>query len=171
MKKSLAIFAMLFGFSFQANAIFIEPFIGYETGDFTNGTTKGDLTGTTMGLRLGGGTLGLSYGVEYQKGTGETEVGSATADLDTTDIGAFVGFEFPILVRAFATYYFSHEASPQSGSDYEGDGGIKLGVGYTGLPFVVINLEKMTRSYDKQGSATVDIETDSTILSVSIPLP
>jgi hypothetical protein len=155
----------------QANAFIVEPFLSYEMGEADNGTASVDATGTTFGVRAGGSTLGFIYGLEYQTGSITVEDPAGDEDYDLTDMGVFVGFEFPVLIRAYATYYFSHKAEPPTGSDIEGDGGIKLGVGFTGLPFVSINLEKMTRAYDKSGGATIDQEIDTTILSVSLPLP
>jgi hypothetical protein len=155
----------------QANADFmIEPFLGYEWGDYKSGSTKEDVTGTEMGLRLGGTFTMLSYGVEYAIGSFEVD-STPTRDVDSTDMGLFVGFEFPILVRAYATYFIKSESEVGS-SEYEGNG-LRLGVGYTGLPFVSINLEKISRTYDEDqnGALANDVKVETMMLSVSVPLP
>lgn len=171
-KLGLAALIALSLVGFQANAGFmVEPFIGYEMGE-DNNSPKNDITGTNLGIRLGGSTLGFMYGFEYQMGslTSEPPTGTST-DLDTTDMGIYVGYEFPILIRAYLTYYFSHKADAGGANDLEGDGGMKLGVSYTGLPFIVLNFETMTRSYDKVGSVTIDTETDGIMVGIGLPLP
>jgi hypothetical protein len=158
--------------SLSAHAFIIEPFVGYEMGDYKTGSGKNDLAGMNFGARLGGTTLGFMYGVEFQAGTVSYEnPGNADVDLDTTDIGAFVGYELPILLRAWATYYFSHKADVSTGGDRKGDGGMKIGVGFTGLPLVSINLELMNRKFDESSSGAIDHSTNAYMLSLSVPLP
>ena len=59
-------------------------------------------------------------------------------------------------------------------SNYDGKG-YKIGVGFTGLPFVSLNLEAIFREYDKERVLTtpftIDLEpkTASYMLSVSVP--
>lgn len=172
--RKLALAAIV-AFSFAAvpaNAFMIEPFIGLESGDYDDGSTTSDFANQNLGLRIGGDTLGFMYGFEYQQGSGTVEPsGLADIDVDTTDMGLYVGYELPIMLRAYLTYYFSHKAEIAGQSDMEGDGGMKLGVSYTGLPFIVINFEKMTRSFDEQGPATIDRESDAFMVGVGLPLP
>lgn len=168
MKKALSLLILSLGLSLNANAFIFEPFVSYESGENEDNE---DVTGTAFGLRLGGSTLGFIYGLEYQ--TGSVTVDSTPeVDLDFTDMGLFAGYEFPILIRAYATYYISHKAD-QGANELEGSGGMKLGVGYTGLPFIAINFEKMTRTYDERDGVALstDSETDSYMISVSLPLP
>ena len=172
--KKIAL-AALVAFSFaavSANAFMIEPFVGYETGDYEQGSASEDIDGVNLGLRLGGDTLGFMYGVEYQMGKLVVD-STIPVDADTTDLGIYVGYEFPILIRAYATYYIKHDADMEIGGDLEGSGGMKLGVSYTGLPFIVLNFEMMSRSFDEQGGASLatDIETDTMMVGVGLPLP
>jgi hypothetical protein len=170
MKKIKIMFASLAAVlcASQAQADFmIEPFLGYEMGDY--GSNNKDVKGTNMGLRLGGTTAIVSYGLEYSIGALEADTSPKT-DVDTTDIGAFVSVEFPILVRAFGTYFVKSDAEINN-ADYEGSG-MRLGVGYTGLPFVSINLEKIHRNYDEgPNGVKADIDVDTYMLSASVPLP
>ena len=80
--------------------ILIEPFIGYEMSDLKGNGPDDEATGTNMGLRLGMTTFGFMYGGEYSKGSLNVEYadGSPDDDLDTTDIGLFIGYEFPIRI-------------------------------------------------------------------------
>lgn len=155
----------------QAQAGFmIEPFLGYEMSDYKVGSSKKDMTGTNFGLRVGGTTAIFSYGIEYAVGSNEVDT-NPDIDVDTTDMGVFVAVDFPILLRAYATYFIKSkaEAGPV---ELEGNG-TRIGVGYTGLPFISINFEKINRTYDEDqhGSISPKNKTDGYLLSVSLPLP
>jgi hypothetical protein len=54
----------------------------------------------------------------------------------------------------------------------EGKGGLKLGVGFTVLPLVSVNLEYLASSFNKAGASTLSPEwkTSGYGLSVSLPL-
>ena len=97
-------------------------------------------------------------------------------------MGAFVGFEFPILLRVFGTYYFSDEQETDSTnlttvSQKSSKGsGIALGAGYTGLPFLALNVEYRSFNHDEStnyNGDTADLTTDNTFTEImfSISLP
>jgi hypothetical protein len=170
MKKILAAFAIAVLSSTAAHAGFlIEPYLGYETGE-DNGTPANDYAGMFYGLRAGGSTMGFIYGVDVQMGSGELDTTPA-ADLDFSDMGLFVGYEFPIMLRVYASYFLKSEADTDAGT-YAGTG-TRIGVGYTGLPFVAINFEILARSYDEFEDVALgsDTEIDTMGLSISVPLP
>ncbi|GIL17869.1 MAG: hypothetical protein BroJett040_16200 [Oligoflexia bacterium] len=178
MNKFLSTLVVMLGLviSTQAQAAFhIDPFLGYETGKFKSATSESDLSGTGFGARIGYSILGFSMGGEYYgaslkaKGTN----GAADTDLTDTDMGVFVGYQFPVLVRAYLTYYASSSAKI-TGAEFTGSGGTKIGIGYSGLPFVTINLESIARKYNKvkpDGFPSVDStnESNTTVLSISVP--
>ncbi len=178
MKRFLGVLAtslMIISFSWTAQAGFlIEPFIGYGvSGDYDQGSTYYDLSTTMFGARAGLTMLGFMYGLEYA--TGSLSVGtSPETSGDSTDLGAFVGFEFPIMIRVWATYYFQSSMQFDGGSKINGSG-TKLGVGYTGLPFVSINFEMLNRTYDEFDSSSVVLSPEVThstfLLGISLPLP
>jgi hypothetical protein len=87
-------------------------------------------------------------------------------------MGLFVSYEFPILLRVYATYILSSKADTGQPADIEGSG-MKLGVGWTGLPFVVINLEMTNRTFDEYDGQplTNEIDLNTYALVVSLPLP
>jgi hypothetical protein len=155
----------------------IEPYLGYETGTLKQtGSEEIKHKGTNLGARLGYQILGLKFGLDYMQGTQTSEqTGSADGDYKPIDMGAFVGYEFPFLLQVYASYFVSSKASV-SPSSLSGDltgKGTRVGIGWTGLPFVVINLEMITRSYEKWGEYDLDgkLEGTSTGLSLSLPLP
>ncbi|MCB0390247.1 MAG: hypothetical protein KDD58_03095 [Bdellovibrionales bacterium] len=188
MRKILSLIAtglLLVSFSHSAHAGFlIEPFLDFAvSGDADDGTPPtGDLSSTMYGLRIGMSTLGFIYGVEYAMGTYEEKYSvsgiNVTVDGNSTDMGVFVGYEFPIMLRVWLSYYLQTKLSLDDAIDTEATGsGTKIGVGYTGLPYISINLEMLTRSYDEYdtslGSGTIDPEHKHTayLLGISLPLP
>jgi len=173
--KTLTLLIVLSGFVSTANAgLLIEPYLGYHTGEVNDGSTKDDFSGMTYGARVGyQHALGLMFGVDYMTGSWEQD-SNPKADLTPAILGVFVGYDFPVLLRVYGVYSLSNEVKHKdtSGSStMKGDGAIKLGVGFTGLPLVSINLEYLQASYDKSGSTTLTpaIKASGYGLTVSIP--
>lgn len=177
-------------FAFGANAgLLVEPYVGYQISGFeTDYTVSGTTTelayvtnGVNLGARLGYSYLLFMAGIDYSYGTlsNDLDTGSITIeDIDATRFGIFAGVELPILARAWATYYVN--ANYEAGSDEYKGTGYGLGVGFTGLPFVSLNLEYRALTFDeivgdtgttKLPTSTYDEYTASEIfLSVSLPL-
>lgn len=159
--------------------LLIEPFLGYETGNFVDndGTTDLDVKGVGYGLRLGMKMLGFGVGAEYAGGAMKyDDIGVIT--YKPKNIGAFVSYDFPIMVRAYLTYFFSADTDIEidgvsTVGTYKGSG-YRLGVGLTTLPFVTINAEYLVRNYDEaeSGGSTgkVDYTMKTYMLSLSFPL-
>jgi hypothetical protein len=157
--------------SWSARANFhVEPYLGIPvTGQIknTNDATpaasfEADLGGTAFGARLGWGMLGFAAGLEYQMSkykfkSPKNALGVTNGDenADGTDLGFFVGFSFPILLRIYATYFIDSQLAytiPGTTNKAEHAGtGYKLGVGYTGIPipFLSVNLEIQANAYDE----------------------
>lgn len=170
MKKYALCLLAVMGLSSYAHAAFmVEPYLGYEMGEDPD-TANSDVKATHIGIRLGGSTLGFMYGFEYDTYSGDYEVGSAKVDLDGSDLGGYVGYNFPVLFNVRLSYFLVSKADVGS-SEFEGNG-MKIGIGFTGLPFVNINLDRITRTYDEQDGASIsDSDIESYMLSVSLPLP
>ena len=117
-------------------------------------------------------------GVEYGMGSGMTwDIAAAAAaginsqkvDYDLTQMGVFVGYELPILLRVWATYYFDVNWDLEGSTSRELTT-IALGVGFTGLPFVSLNAEYRLNTFDNKLGFD-DYETNAEVLfSASIPL-
>jgi len=183
-RLSLVLTLSLFVVSFSANAgLLVEPTLGYMiSGEYdSGGTTKPDIGGMMYGARAGYGMMGFHVGAEYTMASLTYEANSTETDYKGSYMGAFVSYEFPVMLRAWATYYFSakHELDETvaAGSVYAGSG-MGFGVGFTGLPFISINLEYRTLTFDELEDAvsplsngTLNPEHDATafILSVSAP--
>jgi hypothetical protein len=170
----------------QAQAGFlIEPFLGYTvSGETESAGESDDVTALTYGARLGLTTLGFMYGIEYNMGNYTVKGDDGDSDGDFTNLGAFVGYEFPVMFRVWFSYYFNSTATPESEGNSEIDfkgSGTSLGLGYTGLPFVSINLVYTTNTFDEMEgtilgnsvntSLTDELKMETITLGVSVPLP
>ena len=191
MKKRLILLVtplLMWVTSAQAGGLIIEPFVGYTvSGEFdaeTDLNGKGSITGPSLGARVGYGLLGFTFGLEYITNL-EREIDNDVAgvedfDFESTGLGVYAAFDFPILLRVYAGYSFWYEGSTTGNTsgvktDLEDGSGLTLGVGYTGLPFVSINLEYRTYSFDTavQNGVESNLSTadaDQIMLGVSLPL-
>ena len=179
MSKKLLI-AFMFLFSVTANAgLVIEPLVGYGlSGTFTDKNvtpnTEKEFSGVEFGGRLGYSFLGAMAGVHYSMGT-KTFDSSGTGsevDYDISNLGVFVGYQAPILIKAWATYYLDHKAEATiNNSAYETSGSaIAFGAGYTGLPFVSLNVEYRMVTYDEEvsGGTTTALTTKNEATEIFI---
>lgn len=171
MKKFLFIFTLTFltlniGAKNQAQAAFlVEPFIDHAlSGEVTNGGNDSDMSITTEGLRLGMTSLGFMYGVEFSIGNTRYDT-DPEVDATSQDLGLFLGYTFPVMFRVWATYYTDSKISWDD-EEYTGTG-TKIGIGYSGLPYVSINLQMLNRSYSDNND---DIDDTATLLGISVPL-
>lgn len=151
--------------------LYLEPYLGYETGDYKSAAATYEMKGTDLGLKLGYSTLGLALGVDYMMGD-LTVDSNPSVDVDAKDLGVFAQYTLPILLKVSGTYFFKSEGKT-SASKMTGKG-TKIGVGFTGLPFIAINLDMIRINYDEveAGGITASTDTDrqTWMLSVSLPL-
>lgn len=166
-------FLALIGGAHQAQAMFmIEPYLNIvASGEYeqdATGTT--DLSGMVYGARLGASMLGLMGGIEYMGGKVEDDNND---EFKPADIGVFVGYELPILLRVYGTYFVKSKWTVDD-SDFEGTG-VKVGVGYTGLPFVSVNVEYGTWDHGDIDGATAPtgtaLKSKLVMVGISLPLP
>lgn len=162
-----AIAAQLMFLSKAQAGLYVDPYIGYgwigledDNDDGSDETQGGVFAGGRLGYKF---TL-FSAGVDFNSGS--------TEDMTRTNTGIFFGVDLPILFRFYGTYLLS--------SDLDFDGinpsldfkdGYTLGAGTTILPFISLNLEytKVAYEYSLLG-ADFDVDTDSYLVSVSLPL-
>lgn len=178
MKRKFFLFFIL---AFIANSaiagILIEPYLGYSIngkGDVSalSNNYSSEYSSLTYGGRLGYSYLGLMGGIDYslQNPEIETVSGGTTYkdEVKKNQLGFFVGYKFPVMFKAWATYFLNAEfkGTQSSGSHFienidkfEDGSGYALGIGYTGLPFISLNLEYRTIEYDKWKSDGADVTT------------
>ncbi len=167
--------------SISANAsLLIEPHVGYiVSGSTTISSTDFKYSGPQYGARLGYQMLGVMGGLAYAHSTyslKETTSGATTSNDNKRDeLGVFVGYNAPIMLRAWVGYYFSSKATETASSDWESGSTTEIGLGFTPLPLISINLAYRMLSYDKQSvsgtESTISPKYDpkEIVLGVSLP--
>lgn len=178
--KRLILFLSFLTLSASAHAGFmIEPYLGYEMGNWkylgnSSGTTD---SGVQYGARLGYGILGFSFGGEYD-GTSLTydQTGQSNVSGSGSDYGIYASFKFPVILRIYGEYMIASSLSATQGGSSETfkGSGTRFGVGFTGLPFIEINLEFISRDYSKLNGTSItggDFTNGTYALNVSLPLP
>ena len=178
MKRLTLIFCLFLTLPANAN-FFVEPYAGMGksiSDDIQDLDTSFDSFSFSPGLRVGTmkllGLISAGGDISYQDSTAE-EDGGRELSLTRMDYGLFVGANLPILFRGFAKYIFS--SSLDIGDNKViGASGYGLGVGYTGLPFLVLNLEYKNLTWSKVSTDDVERNSDGEIseifLSLSFPI-
>jgi len=172
MKNLFRVFAFIIVLSFSQSSLaglLIEPALGmFNFAQESEQTVSGNTTtsdaepeGTVTSLKLGYSTFGLALGLDHTILTDKE-------DTDISSTGLFVSYKFPILVKAYATYFLSSKADGlKSGT------GTKIGVGFTGLPFVHLNVEMYTLNYDdtdpEMSSGSFKSTITGTAFTISLP--
>ena len=159
--------------------LLVEPVLGLSMSTLEGDSSKEEGSGVSIGGRLGYQNLGFQLGIDYLKSTISLDDSSYKSDLDSTEISGFVGFEFPILFRVYAGYILSANAeadadfgSGKNTASLTDGSGMKLGVGFTGLPFVDINFEYRKGTYGTFKYITEqEIDTDFSAYMSSLSLP
>lgn len=158
-------------------SLLIEPHIGYNiTGKADYSLDKTKYNGPQYGARLGVQFVGLMTGLDYTHSTFTYK--TTAGDIGETDqkrdqIGVFAGYNLPILLRAWAGYIFSDKRTQTSGGTYWTKGsGTEFGLGFTGLPFLSINLQYRMSKYDEDSAGVLnpEWETKEIVLGISAPL-
>lgn len=184
MKHFLSLFA--FTVLFFANTaradILIEPVIGYnfgtkiEIGEGSDTDSYSGGSGPSFGGRLGYTQLGFQLGLDYLSSSIDMDDKDFDKNIDTSEWAAFVGFEFPIMLRVYAGYIFSATGETEASDikvEMSKGSGYKAGLGFTGLPFVDINIEYRAGTFDEieyagtESDDTADYK--SIMLGLSLP--
>lgn len=170
-----------------ANAsILIEPHVGYVAsgGDSSFSGADYSYTGPQYGARLGLKHLGLMGGFAYTHSTfsnKKTALGiSLTAKQKQDEMGVFVGYNAPILIRAWLGYFFSTKNTytdnghGANGLFYKGNT-TEIGLGFTPLPLLSLNVSYRMLSFDKVGAGGIEAtlsekyEPKEIVVGVSLP--
>lgn len=176
--------ALVLGAFQSANAaLLLEPQVGFSLGsklDFKDGEKYSGGMGLSYGGRVGYQNMGLQLGLDYLASSVDMDDKDFKSNVKTSEWAAFAGFRFPILVKVYAGYIFSATGDSKvdvlgssQNLDLSNGSGYKLGVGYTLLPFVDLNLEYRQGTYGeyKVGGTKIkeDVNFSSYLLSVSLP--
>ena len=172
MKMALAACSTLLFVNAAQADLLLEPYLGYTIGNAESDGAKWDNNNLVLGGRVGYSALVLQAGVDYSIASGakfKGKDGALDFEGDGSQLFAFVGGDFPLL-RAWAGYGLQNELKVKDGSKLTGSA-IKVGAGFTGLPFLSINAEYITSTYDKaDGNAlNSNLKNNTVMLSVSAP--
>lgn len=194
LKRSLLALVLMATFTTGAHAaLLIEPHLGYNisgSGDWTFEGTKieTDYSGAQYGLKAGWQLLGFMVGLDYTLSNPEVEfsvagAGSSKNKMKSRELGVFAGYNLPILLRAWVGYYFDANSEADndgflSKGDEASGNTVELGVGFTGLPLVSLNLIYRNTTYDElkadgttlKLSGAEQIKNSEIVLGVSLPL-
>lgn len=170
MKRISFVFAILLFSSLTHASLLVDPYVGtglMKTTYDVNNLDDDDDNLTAMGARLGYQFILVSAGIDYSQGTG--------GDFKFSNTSFFVGVDLPILLRVWGEYFISssleNDNSNFNNTDFEFKDGTSLGVGFTGLPFVSLNLELQNINYEADTAlGDFDFTTAAYIFSVSLPL-
>ena len=170
--KRILLLTLCFCYFNTAQASFlVDPYIGtglMKTTFDAAGTSNDDDNMSAMGVRAGYQFLLVSAGLDYTRGN--------AGDYKFTNTSFFVGVDLPILLRVWAEYFISSQLESDSSTfnavgDIDFKKGSSLGIGFTGLPFVSLNLEIQNIDYEsKIGTTAFDFQTAGYLFSVSLPL-
>lgn len=194
-KKTFFVLMTLLIAQLSHAGILVEPQLGYVlsggyNGSYTLGagtvSSNESISGVQYGARLGYDYFGFMSGLNLQLGSMskncKTCSPAGSVGQSQTDIGLFVGFNAPILIRAWLAYNFSSKlkatetANGSTGGQYLSGSSTELGVGYTGIPFLSFNFIYRMHNFSKFTQAggveqTVSGYKPSELeLAVSIPL-
>ena len=100
--------------------------------------------------------------------------GAPTNKMGRSEWGVFVGYNFPILIRAWGAYYFAN-TTEITNSNVELTGNTKeLGLGFTALPFLSLNFMYRMIDLNKVKISGVeynrDISAQEYVVGISLPL-
>ena len=178
MKRLTLLFCLFL--TYNANAkFFVEPYLGAGksiSDDLQDLNASFDSFSLYPGLRVGSmRILGLLFAgaeISYQSSSAEDRE-KRELDLTRTDYGLLAGVNLPLLFKPFAKYIFT--SSLDIGDNKViGASGYGLGVGYKGLPFIVLNLEYKSLAWTKISTNGVERNSSGDIsevfLSLSFPI-
>lgn len=179
-----------------ANASFlVEPHVGYiaSGGISSYNNLKFDYTGPQYGARLGVKYLGVMGGFDYTRSSfslkqtmNAAPFTSGSGKQKQEELGIFVGYNAPVMLRAWIGYYFSTKMT-QTETTTTGTNGdwlkgktTEIGLGFTPFPVISINLVYRMLSFDKAHDAspgavpadstlTTKYEPKEIVLGVSVP--
>lgn len=163
-------------------SLLIEPHVGFNvSGSGTNDGADDSYNGGQLGLKLGYQTMGFMLGLDYTKSSFELESkdnsGTTKTDMSRNEIGVFAGYDFPVLARVWAGYYFSNTTKIDNTSDELTGNTKELGVGFKMLPLVLtsVNLNFIYRmvdldEYNSGGvKSKVDLSYKEFVVGISLP--
>ncbi len=178
--------ALVLGISSNAKAdLLIEPVVGYNLGysldvkfdSVAMASSNQKYTGGgggSYGGRLGYQNFGLQLGLDYLKSSINMNDSDFKSNIATSEWAGFVGYEFPIMLRVYAGYIFAGSGTGKNKLDQttelSKESGTKIGLGFTGLPFIDINLEYRRATWTQNSFGGTDYDGSFTYSTIMLGL-
>lgn len=179
MKKILIFcftFFLLIGSSCVTANLLLEPHVGYNIyGNADYNTFKTNFNGTQFGARLGEQYLGFMGGLDftYSLYTSKSTslAGNSTANVSRNQYGIFAGYNMPMFLRCWLSYYLLDKSTGSTNSWNKGSA-IEFGVGFTLLPFLSLNFEYRTSNYTSSNAGTFSpiFKSKEIVMGISAPI-
>lgn len=191
-KRSFLLFIFLIIFKVQAGVL-LEPHLGYIiSGKSDYVMASKNLTDSYGGLQFGGRVgyqlMGFMGGLSFAHANYsiDTACSNCSPNSDKTSFtqnafGFFIGYNAPVLMRAWFAYHFSLKETVDKSANYFSEGqcrkgsSTEFGVGYSGLPVLSLNFVYRMLSYNTAttnnlGAITLfDSSPKEVVLQVSAP--
>lgn len=150
--------------------------------------TDFEYSGAQYGVRLGVQHLGLMGGLAYTRSAYTLKItplfqAKGEDKQKQDEFGVFVGYNFPILFRAWLGHFFSVKQSQTengtygTSADWNKGSATEIGIGFSGLPFISLNLSYRMLSFDKgynptdgEGPIRPNYKPKEIVLGISLPL-
>jgi len=188
-KRLMMIIASLCVSSLAQASWMIEPYAGYQLGTVKTDdivtpvdSTTGSLNGTAFGARIGYRFFMPWVALDYTYLNGTFKPNNSllnNADATQSSLAAVVGVDLPVLFRVWAGYGFMNNLnlkdSVTSITNKLSGSYTKVGLGWTLLPLVSLNLEYQMNNYNKLNSNDIKqtydkFDHNALMVSVSLPL-
>lgn len=161
----------------------VEPHLGYiASGSQSSwGGLKAEYTGPQYGARLGVKYLGVMGGFAYTHSTYDLKLSALGQTVKSgqkqDDMGLFVGYNAPVLLRVWVAYFLSSKITQTEAGQFGATGDwfkgktTEIGVGFTPLPLLSLNVSYRMLSFDKvnEGTLPIKYEPKEIVLGVSVP--
>jgi len=140
--------------------VFFEPYLGYSFGKINNGdlgagasVIGGETSQRQLGARVGYNFIAVNGGLDlsYQSGSLSSNQDASKTDFKTTEMAGYVGIRTAAFIKGYVGYIFSSfnqiDSSPSGPSTKLNGSGMKIGIGFTGIPLVDLTTEYRRISY------------------------
>lgn len=173
MRSKLIAFMMMFSLTSVVNAgVLLEPYLSLVVSGKSKNSTDDKYSGNVLGARVGWSMLGFSIGLDaLLAGTMTVKDDTSSETFNPSGYGVYVAYSFPILVRGYISYFPSYTAKFDS-LEISGTGN-KIGVQFTGIPFIAIGVEAETANITKakSGGTTFDFKDTVSFTNIVVSAP
>lgn len=151
----------------------VEPFVGYATGEWKQGSTSAKHSGVGYGARLGWDFGMVRVGGSYLGGTTTDTASPISNKIAQQDIGAFVEADFSrVVVRLGYGATSQGIFTPSTGTANTWKGtSMNAGIGVELINHINFNIDYVSTSHDQLNGATVANKLTNNFFVVGVSFP